>query len=201
MMEGPEALALLISLKLSRHQYETLRKILKSKHALCIPSYKVVRATKKLCVPKSRENPTEFAFKIEKREGHLELNIGIQDVLDHQTERILLCQTLVDSILQFAKDTEAEFTLWSKYGCDSATAHSVYQTKDCIEHGSIFTSYLTPVALEVTWQNSNRKPVNLWINEMANSPYGSIYIRIAFEKENDGMNVSTCTTFQHLAAS
>lgn len=76
LLSAEDALAVLIDAKLSREQYDVIRKCAPDK----FPSYKTVQAAKKCCYPKDiRVNETSAS-------------VSLQALLNHTTERS--CQTL-----------------------------------------------------------------------------------------------------------
>ena len=176
MCSPDEALAFLIELGLTQRQYQALRNKLNAKNALCIPAYRAVLAAKQACVPPG----------LVVHEGKGIVEIGIQPVLDHQMDRLLLDMSLKESIRSYKGNTDAKISFWNKYGPDSSTAHSQYMTKDALDHQSIFSTTLTPVCIQATSKSGAFKPLNLWLNESANSPFACSYLRIAMEKETEG---------------
>ena len=176
MVSANEALATLIRLDLSQRQYQALRNLMKTCNAIILPPYKKLLAAKKECIPPG--------MKVEPGKGII--SFEIQSVLDHFMRRMVSDEKMRESILSYEDIPDVILTLWAKYGSDSATTHSQYQTKDKINHQSIFTTFLVPVCLQVTWTAQNKKPVNLFLNPMANSAFGCFYLRVAFEKEDKG---------------
>ena len=175
MMTPEEGLARIIEWDMSQRQYQSLRNELKSRNALCIPSYKKILDAKKSCIPRGLDIQ------------HGKIEIGMQNVMDHQLDRLLMIDEYASNLRQYESEAEdVDVTFWAKDGMDSATAHSQYMTGDLLNHQSILTSYLTPVCLQVTWPDCDKKPENVFLNEMSNSPFGCCYLRMAFEKEDFG---------------
>ena len=148
---------------------------MKAHNALFYPSYEEVLKMKKRCLPKNAP--------IEKGLGFLQ--IGLQGVLDHQLD-YLLTESRISKIKELACQPQFVIVLWSKFGADSATGLPQYNTMDNLNHESFFTSYLTPVAIQAVHNACKKKSITIYLNEMANSPFGQIYVRTALEKETQG---------------
>ena len=169
-----EALAIIIQLDLSQRQYKTLRNILKTRNAPILPCYDLVLEAKKRCVPPGLEHV---------RPGVIE--IPLQSVLDHQTSRLLavrkdLAETIINMVEEFES---AKFEFHFKYGGDASTDYKQYNTKDDLNHRSLYCTHLVPVLLRAEIKGKHQ---TLYINQFANSAYGVSYLRIAMEKEDFG---------------
>lgn len=139
-----EALALIIDLKLSVHQYEQLRVQAKARRANIYPLYRDVLEAKKKCYPEA----------VKVSEGCAE--VDIQSLLNHTTER------LIDSIKEKNIQNDGDLTLLCKWGCDGSSGQSeykqVFNTKG-ISDANLFLITLVPIQLRTTngniiWQNS-----------------------------------------------
>ena len=117
------------------------------------------------------------------------VQVPMQSVLDTQLTGAVVHGSggnIYGDLADLSKDPNLKaVTFWSKYGFDSATGFKQFHTKDKLDHNSVFSSYLTTVALQATFKDGRPKK-NLWKNDMANSPYGVLYLRMALEKEDDG---------------
>ncbi|CAH0558647.1 unnamed protein product [Brassicogethes aeneus] len=120
-----DALAVLIDAKLSREQYDVIRRKAPEK----FPSYKIVRAAKKLCYPTDiSATETSASFKL-------------QALLDHTTER--LCQTLSHVIIQSFKELN-KLCLISKWGFDGSSGNSTSKYFITMKQ----TRYCRPIKIE-----------------------------------------------------
>ena len=175
-----EAIGDMIQLGLSHDNYQYLLNKLKSKNASCYPSLNTVKEAKQGFIPKGIVvNPDHVV-------------IPMQSVLDTQlTGTIVHYQNgkLLGDLDKVSKDPNVmDVIFWSKFGFDSNTQNKQFNTMDKFNHGSVFSSILCPVALQVRYTDGRPKE-DLWINDMANSPYGVLYLRMALEKEDDGNSI------------
>lgn len=145
-----EALGLFLSLKLTKWQYNTLRKSVNEKDNNIFPSYYQVQHAKMECYP------SKDAIKVTETSGKIKL----QALLDITTRRIML-PLIIDSKYK-------ELTLISKWGFDGASNQANYkqtiQTDDDtsesqFDDSSIFMGSLVPIRLvcgeQVIWQNDS----------------------------------------------
>ena len=95
--------------KLSRHQYNVIRKSAPE----TFPSYKIVQDAKKHCYPKDIK--TTYTC----------VDVSLQPLLDHTTERLLLTVETVIEILQTAELNK--LCLFTKWGFDGYSGHSSYK--------------------------------------------------------------------------
>lgn len=161
LLSGEDALAVLVDAKLSREQYNVIRKNAVEK----FPSYKVVQAAKKLCYP-TDITVTETGA-----------SVKLQSLLDHTGER--LCLTLKPVLQNLRVENNDSLCLISKWGFDGSSGHSSYKQAFCdldANDSSVFITCLVPIRLtlgeNVIWQNP--------------SPASTRYckpIRIEFRKE------------------
>ena len=182
MCDEEEAIADMVHMGLSHDNYQYLLNKLKSRNASCYPSLNRVRDAKKRFEPEGMVVNQDSVV------------IPMQSVLDTQlTGTIVNHQDgkLLQDLDKVSKDPNVkDVVFWSKYGFDSNTQNKQFNTMDKVNHSSIFSSYLTPVALQVTFLDGKPEE-NLWENDMANSPHGVSYLRMAEEKEDDGNSIFT----------
>ena len=182
MCSEEEAIADMVHLGLSHDNYQYLLNQLKSKNASCYPSLDKVKKAKKRFYPDGMvTNPDSVV-------------IPMQSVLDAQLTGTVVHHEngkLLADLDKVAKDPNVKaVTFLSKFGFDSHTQLTQFNTMDKFNHNSVFSSYLTPVALQVTYLDG-REEEDLWTNDMANSPLGVSYLRQALEKEDDGNSMFT----------
>ena len=177
MCSEEEAIGDMIHLGLSHDNYQYLLNKLKSKNAACYPSLNKVKEAKERFIPIGiAVNPDNVV-------------VPMQSILDSQlTGTIVHFQNgkLLADLDKVSKDPNVmEVAFWCKFGFDSQTQNRQFNTMDKFNHNSIFSSYLAPVALQVRYLDGRPKE-DLWKNDMANSPFGVLYLRMALEKEDDG---------------
>lgn len=142
-ISSQKALALYVTLRLSKFRYITLRDF-SEKEGICkYPSYYKLQEEKKKCYPdNSAVTITETSVKIK-----------LQALLDLTVNRLIQC-------LDISLDKD-ELLLISKWGFDGASNQSVHQQKsDCSnqELQSVFMASLVPLKLTtqdgcIIWQN------------------------------------------------
>ena len=177
MVSNSQALADFIELGLNQRTYQALRNKLKARNALCLPTYRDMLSAKWECIP-------DDSILIDNTTGTI--MIGMQDVLDMQLRGLVQDHYILTRITKLSCDPNVTFTLWFNIGADSSTSHVQLQTQDNLEHDSIFNSFLIVVSLKATWENGEHEPEFIFLNEMAQSPYGVIYLRMAYEHEDKG---------------
>lgn len=163
-----EALGIFLSLKLTKWQYNTLRKSVIEKDINIFPSYYQVQHAKKECYPpKDTITVTETSAKIK-----------LQALLDITTRRIMM-PLVINSDCQ-------ELTLISKWGFDGASNQANYKqkiqtdnetTESDLDDSSIFMGSLVPIKLVCGEQV-------IWQNDSPNSSYWCRPIFFEFGKEN-----------------
>lgn len=145
-----EALGLFLSLKLSKWQYNTLRKSTEEVTSTNIfPSYYAVQNEKTKCYPpKTAISVTEKTAKIE-----------LQALLDITVKRIIMSNAI--------DGTYKNMTLISKWGFDGASNQANYKQKHLIESAedddfddsSVFMGSLIPIKLvsedQLVWENDS----------------------------------------------
>ena len=205
-MDDMEALAFFIELDLTQRSFQALRNKMKACNSVCIPSYKKLLQAKLTCLP-------DESLEIDAEKGVI--SMAMQDVLDWQLLGLSKNEKIVKDVTKYSEDPLVEFTFWSEVGADASTSHNAMQTADArdADQNSLFTSFITPISLQATWQDCSRKPVDIFLNDMANSPYGVIYLRMAHEKEDkrkqkvvfqwsrQGSNVATATFCSNITIS
>lgn len=144
LLSGEDALAVLVDAKLSREQYNVIRKNAPEK----FPSYKVVQAAKKLCYP------------VDITATEIGASVKLQSLLDHTVER--LCLTIEPVLEHLQLKNNDSLTLISKWGFDGSSGHSSYKQAFCdidANDSSVFITCLVPIRLTfgeiVIWQNSS----------------------------------------------
>ena len=175
MKSEEETIADMLELGLSHGKYQALLNKLKASNAVCYPSLQKVKDAKKRLFPEGLiVKPGECIM-------------PMQSILDSQLYGLLgINHKVMSDLAKLAGDPNVKaVTFWFKDGADSSTANKQYQTKDKLVHSSIFTTFIAPVSLQVTWKDG-RKKKDLWLNEMGNSAYGVSYLRMALEKEDEG---------------
>lgn len=137
-----KALAILISLKLSKWQYSTLRASAKEVGIEIYPAYHVVLEAKKQCYPtKEAITVTECGVKVK-----------VQAILDKTVTRLAKVIEISDKI--------KDLTLVCKWGFDGASGQSTYKQAMASEEddSSAFMCSFVPLRLtsgeEIIWENS-----------------------------------------------
>lgn len=139
-----EALSVLVEAKLSRHQYNVIRKVAPEK----FPSYKLVQRAKKKCYPKGEQ------MKISETSAQ----VSLQGILDHTTERLL---SVKNADLNSLDNEEIEkITLYTKWGFDGSSGHSSYKQAfhdSNASDSSVFITSIVPLKLvcknKIIWHN------------------------------------------------
>ncbi|KAG5894842.1 hypothetical protein JTB14_033684 [Gonioctena quinquepunctata] len=103
-MSGEDALVVLITAKLSRHQYDAVR----DSAPQIFPSYKTVQAANKLCHPNNIHVTETVA------------SVPLQDLIDHTTQRLIQS---IQSVILTLQDAELD-QLWllTKWGLTAPQA-------------------------------------------------------------------------------
>jgi hypothetical protein len=140
-MSSEKALGIMMSLKLSKWQYNTLRKTVQNEHIDIFPSYYATQKAKQECYPP--ENEMEIT--------DISAQIKLQAILNLTTQRLL-------------KNIEIEtdyknLELISKWGFDGASNQSNYKqrSESNLDDSSIFMGSLVPIKLicgdNILWEN------------------------------------------------
>lgn len=164
-----EALALFIDAKLTKFQYDVIRKFFKNKKNVCLPEYKKITAAKKRCCPEFDITETGCSAKL-------------QDLLDHTAGRLVKIPEISKSILA-RKEKDFKFLL--KYGCDGTAGFTQYRqaltNSKNLENNSALIYGLVPLKLEVNIKDDYN--LSIWQNEHPSSPKYCRVIQFAYEKE------------------
>lgn len=144
-MSGEDALAILVSAKLSRYQYDLIRSSAPDR----FPSYKIVQTAKKKCFP---DNITI---------SETSATVPLQDLLNHTVQRLI--ESVENIVKIHFEDSNCKLhslCLYSKWGFDGSSGHSSYKQAF---HGleasdsAVFITCTVPVRLtcgtKVIWQN------------------------------------------------
>lgn len=161
-----EALALMVDLKLSKPQYEQLRKQSIDRNADMLPPYYRVAESKQECFP-----PKEF-IKVTDYGAEVEL----QALLDHTIRRII---ATCDKEL-FRDIVEPKFEACFKWGMDGASGQSLYkqvfENDDGATDASVFMISLLPLQIKSATKT-------IWTNPSPSSPKLCRPIKFQFMKE------------------
>lgn len=163
LLSGEDALAVLIAAKLSREQYNIIRKSAPEK----FPSYKIIQAAKKMCYPNNIAVSETAAY------------VELQALLNHTAER--LCLTLDPVIESLKHEALNELSLISKWGFDGSSGHSSYKQAFC--GISVFITCLVPLRLMF-------RKIVLWQNPRCGSTKYCRPIKIEFIKESTSVSIA-----------
>lgn len=141
-LSGEDALAVLITAKLSRYQYEIVR----NNAPQTFPSYKTIQSAKKFCYPNNIHITDTSA------------SVPLQDLLDHTAQRLILS---IEPVIRTLRESElTKLCLFTKWGFDGSSGHSSYKQAF---HGTeasdsaVFITCVVPVRLvsdnKIIWQN------------------------------------------------
>lgn len=151
---GDECIALMEDARLSKWQYETIRKQVQGKHVNIFQIYRNLVFARSLCYP-----PEGSIIITEKG-----ARVILQALLDHTCSRIL---QIPEVRLQLSEAGDhVSLTMTSKWGCDGASDQSRYKQKfsdGTLADDSIFMISLVPLTLEfnsisgrkIIWNNPN----------------------------------------------
>jgi len=145
--DADSALGLVVQAKLTKYQYEVLRKATKAIGHDIFPSYKKVTEARKRCYPDNViANETSA-------------RVPLQDLLDHTCKRIIQS----DETLQ-PHHEDHQFSLHTKWGCDGASGQSRYMqsftiSEEGVSDKHLFQTSVVPLKLvqrenqEIVWKN------------------------------------------------
>ena len=154
-------------------QYKLLRKKSKSRNALTHPSWQTVNAAKAKCTPDG--------VVYEERE----VRVPMKNAMHHQVKKILKDPELVKWMKKLKKKyPNIRFEMVYKWGADGSSAHSHYKFAKK-QDSNIFASNCVPIFIEAIDSDSG-ETVNVWCNSFANSAFGVVPLRWAFEHETTG---------------
>ena len=165
-------------------QYKLNRKKMKKRNALTHPSWHDVDKAKAKCTPQG--------VVYEERE----VRVPVKWTMYHQMFKILKDHRLVKWMQKLAKNPNVRFELVFKWGADGSSAHSHY--RNAKNDSKIFASNAVPIFIEAL-DTETGECVNVWCNPFANSAFGVVPLRWAFEDEN-GMCFAKSFTFTGLEA-
>lgn len=140
------ALALLLDAELTKHQYETIKNVLKGEGYDILPPYIKVSEEKKKCYPN------------EIRVSEKEASVSLQSLMDHTTKRLFesFSREKVNDM------TNSNYTLTSKWGCDGSSGHAEYNQSlsPDVSDRSLLLASMVPLSLktnteEEQWRNKS----------------------------------------------
>lgn len=168
LLSGENALSVLIDAKLSREQYNVIRRSAPEK----FPSYKIVQEAKKECYPKNI-TVTEICA-----------SVTLQALLDHTSERLI--QVLEPVIESLENEELQQLCLISKWGFDGSSGHSSYKQAFCDSEATdsaVFITSLVPLRIVA-------KKSIIWENPRPASTRYCRPIKIEFVKESNKLCVA-----------
>ena len=153
-------------------KYKLHRKKSKKRNALVHPSWEELDKAKAECSPEN----IEF--------GEREVTVPLKDAMTHFMRKLIKDDALFQRLLKMkSKNPNLRYELVYKYGADGASYFSHY--KNATQDTSLFASNMVPTFIEAI-DDSTEKSWNVWSNPFANSAYGVVPLRWAFEKETTG---------------
>lgn len=143
-LSAEEALTVLVDAKLTRSQYNIIRKATPEK----FPSYTIVQQAKQKCYPKRDQ------MKISETSAQ----VSLQGLLDHTIERLAeLTKSDFDSL---NNEELLQITLYTKWGFDGSSGHSSYKQAfhgNDASDSAVFITSIVPLKLtcngKTIWQN------------------------------------------------
>lgn len=169
-----EALALIVNLKLTRHQYIILRQGAKTRNVNLYPPYYAVIKAKTECYPANDKIMITDTT----------VDINLQSLLDVTTQRLFMIQEEV-MMQTFSENTENLLEMTYKWGTDGSSGHSLYKQSfqdSKNTDADIIQSSLVP--LQLNFHDSERNLI-LWQNPRTSSTRFCRPIRFVFAKESD----------------
>lgn len=170
-----EALALIVDLKLTKHQYVSMQKGASDHNVSLYPPYYLVLKSKSECYPMDLlilENSAE---------------VKLQNLLDHTIKRLLQVQDEVVVQILNGSDiaTPCFLTLECKWGLDGSGGHSLYKQNFSKEYGDtsdsdILLTSLVPLQLHFV---HNAQKIIAWQNPRSSSTRFCRPVRFQFIKE------------------
>lgn len=164
-----EALALILEVDLTRHQYQLLRNGAKNLDHNIYPAYNHVLDAKKECYPKDI-NVTESVAEV-----------SLQSLLDHTTTRILQIQEPV--LETIPGKYQKSLQLISKWGCDGTSGQAQYKQiaqEEGFQDTDIF--FMSAVPLQLFYERKGVRVV-VWQNQRPSSARFCRPIKLQFRKE------------------
>ena len=190
-----ECIALIENTKLSRYQYDTIRKLACEKNAdIFVPYYRLTSA-KQRCYPSYNDtnNENDVNDKSDRDESdesdesddiiqitEKRASVHLQELLNHTCSRILQIPEVLAKIAEYGPQLSLVMT--SKWGCDGASNPSRYKQifSDGTTDASIFMVCLVPLTLEVDGQEGRQI---IWRNPQSGSTRNCRLISIEYTKE------------------
>lgn len=173
-----ETIALIEDLKLSKWQYETLRKHLEGKYIYVFKTYKSLSATKKECYPDMKS--VSISEKCAR--------INLQDLLNHTCSRILKIEDVLGNLTK--SENVRSLVMTSKWGCDGASDQSQYRQKfedGTISDESIFLVSFVSLTIEMIEPHGQSI---IWCNQQPGSTRYCRPINFEFTKETQEKTVT-----------
>ena len=168
-----EALADVIHQGWTQAKYKSHRKKSKKRNAPVYPSWEEVMKAKEECTPPN----IDFQERV--------VTVSMQDTMLHYMKKLMKDDGLVNRLKKMkGKNPNLVYEMVYKWGADGASQFSHY--KNCKDDTSMFASNMVPTFIEAI-DPTTEQSFNVWSNPFANSAYGVIPLRWAFEKETTGM--------------
>lgn len=166
-----EALSIIIEAKLSRSQYNVIRRY--TKHIF--PSYKLVQTEKKKSYPND--------LKVTETEAE----VSLQTLLDHTATRILQSQKPVFDPMC---SENSEMVLFSKWGFDGSSSHTQFKQRfvsEAADDKYMFLTCLVPLRLTIEKSEEN---LVFWQNPKPSSPRFCRPISLQYKKETSELAIA-----------
>ncbi|XP_011867945.1 PREDICTED: uncharacterized protein LOC105562053 [Vollenhovia emeryi] len=170
-LSGNEALSLVVEGKMTKSQYQLIRSVSVKKNCKLYPPYKCVLDSKKKCYPaKSEISVTESGA-----------TVGLQALLNHTAERILMVQS--DVIESLPENKVDNLELICKWGCDGTSGQRTYKQKfsDGGNKSDANIFFISLVPLQIF--DRVNPHVIIWKNPRPSSPRFCRPIKIGFLHE------------------
>lgn len=158
-LSADEALSLLIEAKLSKSQYNLIRRQVKEKNCHIYPSYDEILKAKKRCYPNSIIVSSDTVAEV-----------PMQSMLNHTCKRLLqLQEEVIDSLNSCSN---VNLVLICKWGLDGSSGQSEYKQKfdkTGSSDSSIVLTSLVPIRL-IYRTETNKNNQIIWQNVRTSSP-------------------------------
>ena len=167
-----EALSEVIYFGWTQAKYKKNRKKSKARNACTHPSWHEIDKAKAQCTPPN--------INLQEREA----TISIKDAMYHQLSKILKDAGLVNRMkIMKRKNPNGKIVATYKYGGDGSSQYSHH--RNAKNDTKLFASNLVPILIDFVDEEAETS-VNIWANHFANSAYGVVPLRWAFEGETTG---------------
>ena len=131
-------------------------------------------------IDKAKDQCTPPNIKLEEREA----TISIKDAMHHQIGKLLKDPALVEQMKMYKRENpNGKVVVTYKYGGDGSSQYSHH--RNATNDTKIFASNLVPILIDFVDEDAETS-INLWANHFANSAYGVVPLRWAFEGETTG---------------